>query len=58
MKALTSASTLGESVGIVGMYWKDGRRKADAGGVCAEEGVGSSLPDLVIGIDRLVDVGA
>lgn len=33
MKAFIRASTLGVSVGIVGMYWNDGRRNADADGV-------------------------
>ena len=58
MKALIRASTLAESVGIVGMYWKDGNRKADAGGIVSDVGSCSLLPDLVVGMDRLVDVGA
>ena len=52
MKALIRASTLDESVGIVGTYWNDGSRNADTGGVDSVGCGGSSVPDLALGIDR------
>lgn len=54
MNAFIRASTLAGSVGIVGTYWKDGSRKAEAGDVesTAEKG---SLPDLASDTDRFVE---
>ena len=51
MKALMKDSMLAESVGMVGTYWKEGRRKADAGSE-----VGS--PEPAMGIERLVFDGS
>lgn len=49
------ASTLAASVGIVGTYWKEGSKKAEAGDV-ASTVEKCSLPDLAVGMDRFVDV--
>lgn len=46
-----NSSTLEESVGIVGTYWKDGKRKAEAGGVVEGDW---ALALLVMGIERFV----
>ena len=58
MKALVRSSTLDESVGMVGMYWKDGSRKAEADGVDSGIIDISLLPDLAIDSAGCVEVGA
>ena len=58
MNDFTRASTPWGSVGIVGTYWKDGSRNADAGGV-GSGGCGDALPpDLAIGTERCVEDGS
>jgi len=52
---LRKASTEVDSVGMVGTYWKLGRRKAEADGVLGtscSRAMSGSLPGLAAGIER------
>jgi len=57
---LTNASTAVDSVGMLGTYWKLGKRKADAGGASEESwsrATAGSLPGSETGIEREADGG-